>query len=193
MPTNRHFDLLAPLYDRVMRAPDPTRLRSLLELPVPGLLLDAGGGTGRLARALCGGAGRWVICDLSLPMLRQAKGSWPGDCAVRLNLARAERLPFPANRFDRIVVVDAFHHFADQPGAARELARVLRPGGRLVIEEPDIRRPWVKLIALAETLAGMGSRFRRGEEIAALLAAGGLRARAEDDGNLTVWAIAEKE
>jgi ubiquinone/menaquinone biosynthesis C-methylase UbiE len=47
-----HFDRLAPLYDRVIGPPNPARLQTLLDLPTPGRLLDAGGGTGRVTAQL---------------------------------------------------------------------------------------------------------------------------------------------
>ena len=193
MPINRHFDLLAPLYDRLIAPPDPDRLRALLALPddgdppAPGWMLDAGGGTGRVSAPLCQLVERLVISDLSLAMLRQAAEK---GCVQPLR-ARVQRLPFPDGCFSRILVVDAFHHFGDQPASAVELARVLAPGGRLVIEEPDIRRPAVKLIALAETLALMGSRFRSPAWMCDQLAALGLRATIETDQG-TAWVIASK-
>jgi len=74
-----------------------------------------------------------------------------------------------------MLVVDAFHHFGDHQMAARELLRVLRPGGRLVIEEPDIRRWPVKLIALGERLLLMRSRLFDAEALRRLFEeAGGL-------------------
>ncbi len=187
MANNIHFDFLAPLYERFIRPPDAARLQSLLDLPGGGWMLDAGGGTGRVASLLCPLVERLVISDLSFPMAQQAgmKG------CVMPTQARVERLPFPDGRFDRILVVDAFHHFGDQPGALNELVRVLTPGGRLVIEEPDIRRFAVKLIALGELLALMNSRFRSPAEMQAMVASRGLDARVEVDGP-TAWIVATK-
>jgi demethylmenaquinone methyltransferase/2-methoxy-6-polyprenyl-1,4-benzoquinol methylase len=125
-PAFDHFSLFAPFYDRVFDFLDPTRLRELLELPTAGRLLDAGGGTGRVAQALRGLAGQIVVTDLSAAMLRRAADK-DGLYPVR---AHAERLPFPDASFDRILVVDAFHHFCDQAEAAADLWRVLVPGGR---------------------------------------------------------------
>ncbi len=182
-----HFDALAPLYDRLIGPPDPARLRALLDLPTTGWVLDAGGGTGRIAAQLRALAGNLVLLDRSLPMLRQAQGKslWPiqGDVT---------RLPFPHAYFDRIAVVDALHHFADQRATIGELLRVLRPGGRLVIEEPDIARVAVKLVALAERLALMGSHFSTPTEICAMVVAHGAQARIASDGGFAAWVVAEK-
>jgi ubiquinone/menaquinone biosynthesis C-methylase UbiE len=100
-----HFDMLAPRYDRLIGPPDLTRLRALLDLPTAGWVLDAGGGTGRIAAQLRPLAGQVMLLDRSQPMLRQAqdKGLWP----IQSDVAR---LPFPDACFDRVVVVDALHH-----------------------------------------------------------------------------------
>jgi len=167
------FDFLAPIYDRVMPGPDPERLRTLLRLPTEGRLLEAGGGTGRVSAELLPMVGTLVINDPSAPMLEQAKAKGP----LRPVQSYVERLPFADGCFSRVFAVDAFHHFNDHHAAMRELVRVLGPGGRLVIEEPDIKRFSVKLIALAEKLALMNSHFLSAEEIRDLVAAQGLQAR----------------
>jgi hypothetical protein len=58
-----HFDALAPLYDRLIGPPDLARLRALLDLPTTGWVLDAGGGTGRIAAQLRLLAGHLVLLD----------------------------------------------------------------------------------------------------------------------------------
>lgn len=157
-----HFDFIAPLF---ARAGYP-RLETMLEmadLPTSGRLLDAGGGTGRVAALLREYVGQVVIADPSFGMLRQAR-------RARLGLAcsHSERLPFPGEFFERIVMVDALHHVIHQGETARELYRVLKPGGRIVIEEPDVRGFYVKLIALAEKLLLMRSHFLTPPQIVGL-------------------------
>jgi demethylmenaquinone methyltransferase/2-methoxy-6-polyprenyl-1,4-benzoquinol methylase len=66
---------------------------------------------------------------------------------------------------------------------------VLKPGGRIVIEEPDIRTFAVKLIAIGETLLLMGSHFLKPDQIAALFPAGQTRVEAQD---ATAWIIVDK-
>lgn len=189
MPINLHFDLLAPIYERVIPPPEPDRLAELLRLPINGWLLDAGGGTGRVSMQLRSLVGRLVISDLSQPMLKQAQEKLL-CCPVQ---AVAETLPFSANLFDRIVVVDALHHFRHQRHAIGDLLRVLKPGGRLVIEEPDINRFPVKLVALAEKLALMGSHFHSPLEIQAIARSFGATAAIEQDDGFAAWVIVDKQ
>lgn len=150
----KHFDILAPFYDRILKYNDHKFLLNLLALPVEGWLLDAGGGTGRVAITLTNKAPQVVVSDLSLKMLQQATRK-----GLRTVCSYAETLPFAAATFERVVMVDAFHHLCQQEQTAGELWRVLRPGGRIVILEPDIKRPLVKVIALFEKVSGMRSHF----------------------------------
>ncbi|MGD8653957.1 MAG: class I SAM-dependent methyltransferase, partial [Desulfobacterales bacterium] len=138
-----HFDFMAPFYDRLAAKPDMGHFQQLLKLPCDGRLLDAGGGTARISSHLSGLIRQVVVSDLSYRMLKQASRK-----PVLPVGARVEQLPFPDETFDRILIVDALHHFSDQHGALRDLLRVLKGGGRLVIEEYDLSHMGVKLLAL---------------------------------------------
>jgi len=180
-----HFGFIAPLYNR-------QSIYSFLEVmvetgnfPTYGRLLDVGGGTGRVAEALRGKAKQVVIADPSFGMLKFA-ASKPG---LQAAAAFSERLPFPDDFFERVIMVDALHHVVDQNETAHELMRVLKPGGRIVIEEPDIRTMGVKLVALFEKLLLMRSHFLSPDQIVGLFSPG--KARILTKG-FNSWVVIEK-
>ena len=183
-----HFDHLARIYDRFAGQPNLTLLEDLMGLPVGGRILDTGGGTGRVSYPFLSQAGGVVVADASFPMLRAAEQKG------RFLLVRslAESLPFCDGSFERILVVDALHHFQDARKSIGELSRVLGRGGRLVIEEPDLRRWPVKAVALAERLLLMKSRFFPPPSILDMLGRCGLSARMAASDRFRVWIAAEK-
>ncbi len=160
------FARIAPLYGRLSHRGDLSTLLEALQPTPDDWILDVGGGTGRVAHRLVDRARGVIVVDVSAAMLQRGK-SQPSVVRVR---AAAEALPFPDGSFSRIVVVDAFHHFASRPAATRELWRVLAPGGRLVIEEPDIRHRAARLIAFGEWLMRFASVFWDPPRIAAAFA-----------------------
>lgn len=182
---NSHFNLIARFYDRVIPFVRLEQMLQVLDLPHEGNLLDAGGGTGRVAEVLRPHVGGIVVADVSFAMLAQARQK-----GLSATSTQTERLPFPDNMFDRVLMVDALHHVVDQAETVRELYRVLKVGGRLVIEEPDVRTFPVKLIAVAEKLALMRSHFLGPPQIARLLPSEA-KVRIETEGN-TAWVVAEK-
>jgi len=183
-----HFGVLAPFYEQFISPPDIRTLMTLLELRPEDRLLDAGGGTGRVAQHFKGMCRHICIMDLSVGMLveAQAKG---GLCTCR---GKSERLAFADESFERVLAVDSFHHFRDQAVVAHELVRVLAPGGRLVIEEPNIAYFPVKLIALAEKLLLMRSHFYRPAAISRLFAETGATVTLYTAQPPNYWAVVEK-
>ncbi len=185
MPSFDHFDFIAPIYARVGEYSGLQTLLRVADLPTQGRLLDVGGGTGRVSRSLRDHVDGIMLADVSLGMLRFA-ASVPG---LRPAAAASERLPFPDGSFERIIIVDALHHVAHQSTTANELWRVLKPGGRIVIEEPDIRTFGVKLIALAEKLLLMRSHFLSPQQIKELFPQARVDIFAEDS---SAWVIVHK-
>lgn len=107
----------------------------------PWHVLDAGCGTGGLIRRLqpLQPGWRWTGVDASDLACRLARERVPGGNVVQ---ARLEALPFPAATFDAVVCADVLYHLHDDEVALRELARVLRPGGCLVVNVPAHRWLW---------------------------------------------------
>ena len=187
MPRFDHFDLLAPIYGHAVPVRQSEMMVELAELPTAGSLLDVGGGTGRVSKALVGMASKIVIADLSLGMLRQAAGK----NGLQRVCSASEALPFPPQSFARIIMVDALHHVFSQEETARHLWRLLAPGGRIVIEEPDVRTFAVKLVALAEKLALMRSHFLTPSKIASLFPYSNASLKIVQSG-WNVWVIVAK-
>jgi ubiquinone/menaquinone biosynthesis C-methylase UbiE len=149
------FARFARLYGRFSHHSDVSELRAILVPLDDDWILDVGGGAGAVAAPFAAVGRGVVVADPSAAMLRQIR---PDSGLLRVR-AVAEALPFADGAFSRIVVVDAFHHFESRPAATRELWRLLAPGGRLVIEELDIRYRSVRALAFGEWILRFGSVF----------------------------------
>jgi ubiquinone/menaquinone biosynthesis C-methylase UbiE len=111
-----------PLQDAVLRGLRPHR---------PERVLDVGCGTGRLTARLASELGATAVgCDYSAGMLEKARERTQRPAWVQ---GDAMALPVRSGSFDAVVCTESFHWYPDQPRAVRELARVLRPGGRLLV------------------------------------------------------------
>jgi ubiquinone/menaquinone biosynthesis C-methylase UbiE len=99
--------------------------------------LDVATGGGHLALALARRYGRVVATDLASEMLGEAEAFIQGRGAanVEFRVADAERLPFEDESFDAVSCRIAPHHFGDVWRFVREAARVLGPGGLLLLED----------------------------------------------------------
>ncbi len=109
----------------------------------PGMtVMDFGGGTGWLSRALLQMGCRVILCDVSASALRIARESiekYPPVGAVdeiRYLLYDGHRLDIPDASVHRVICFDAFHHSPNPDDVIREFARILRPGGLAAFSEP---------------------------------------------------------
>jgi len=134
------FDLWSATYDRpglqqsTYRPVHDAVLKRLDDLD-PRRILDLGCGTGQLTGRL---AERFpdaevIGADLSDGMLGRALERVPEHHHVGFVRADAQRLPLADSSLDVVTCTESFHWYADQEAAAAELARLLRPGGRVVI------------------------------------------------------------
>lgn len=100
-------------------------------------VLDVATGTGFTAFAMAARARAVVALDFTAGMVREAQGlrRERGITNVAFCLGDAEALPFRGGVFDLAVCRYAAHHFPNLEGAIAEMTRVVRPGGRVVIDD----------------------------------------------------------
>ena len=147
------FDRIAGVYDRmneVMTAGLDRRWRAraadLADVGPGSRVLDVATGTGDLAIELSGRVapgGEVVGSDFSERMLELARGKAPG---IAFEQANALDLPYPDGRFDAATVAFGARNFSDLDAGLGEMARVVAPGGRVVVLEITTpRRPPLSL------------------------------------------------
>ena len=130
--------------------------------PQPGeRILDVATGTGLVAFALArAGAGEVVGVDQSEEMLAAARARLAAEPTLsprlRFERAEAERLPFADGEFDALTFTYLLRYVDDRLATMRELARVLRPGGRIGMVEFGVpRAPLTRALWRAHTRLGL--------------------------------------
>lgn len=147
------FQGLPARYDRMGAAlsfgQDPRWRRALVEAVDPRRgqrILDVATGTGMVAAALARRGATVVGIDQSEAMLAVARARHGGT--VRLVHGQAEQLPFEDGEFEAVTFTYLLRYVDDPAATLRELARVLRPGGRIgmvefgVPSQPALRALW---------------------------------------------------
>lgn len=167
--TSAFFRRTAPVWDalRDVALGPPDHLDRLVALVGrPETAVDLGTGTGVLLEKLAPVATRVIGVDASPEMLDLARERAAANTELRLGAL--EHLPLGDGEADAMVANLVLHHVANPPDALREMARALRPGGKLVIadlEEHDRESFW-------QTLGAQWPGFRPAEVAAWLRAAG---------------------
>ena len=109
-------------------------------------ILDIGCGTGAFAKRLAGAGFRVTGIDLSDDMLKLARDNCRDLGNVSFRKADAEDLPFDHAAFDAVLCFAVHHHFLAYHRIVAEVSRVLKPGGRLFIGDPNGINPHIALL-----------------------------------------------
>ncbi len=137
MPHSPEAGWAVALFDRsVLKQAKFRQIEALLEDPAGKTSLDIGADNGVISYLLRRRGGQWYSADLdrrTVDSIRQLVG----DHVYQLDGART---PFPDRLFDQVVVVDYLEHIADDGAFARELERIVKPGGRVIINVPHIKQ-----------------------------------------------------
>src|SRR5215207_4412136 len=134
------WDRMAEIYQQEIDRRFAPVIKTLLDRAMlrPGeAVLDLGTGTGSVAIAAAakiGPTGRIMAVDISPEMLDKAGARIGAYSLTNIELAegRAEAIPVPAGSFDAVLASLSLMYAIDRAAAAREIGRVLRPGGRFV-------------------------------------------------------------
>ncbi len=116
-------------------SPDLENMLKAVTLTGREQVLDVGTGTGHTALAFAPQVASVIGLDMTEAMLDQARelAVQQGASNANFELGDAMKLPYDSDRFDLVTCRVCAHHFADVQKAVEEMARVLRPGGRLLV------------------------------------------------------------
>jgi ubiquinone/menaquinone biosynthesis C-methylase UbiE len=177
--STRHFDQWATSYEE-----DATSrwLATLQDAAVEALaleardrLLDVGCGTGAAVRRAAPEVERAIGVDLSPAMVARARELAAGLENVEFQEGDSERLPFGDGEFTAILCTTSFHHYPGPQRAVSEMARVLAPGGRVVIGDGcSDGMPARALDLVLRTFQSSHVHFNRSRELEAFFRGAGL-------------------
>jgi ubiquinone/menaquinone biosynthesis C-methylase UbiE len=125
------YDKIGTGYNATRRA-DPhltERMHQLLQPKAEGLYLDIGCGTGNYLTALSRKGLSFIGIDPSETMLAEARRK---PNSATFICGKAEEIPLPDAHFDGAIAIVTLHHWDDMEAGLKEVARVLKPGARLV-------------------------------------------------------------
>jgi len=150
------FSKIAHRYDNIIPSFDIDSIIDYLPLTKEDLLVDLGGGTGRVATKLLEHVNECIIFDRSNEMLQQVRNKTKGLYLVQ---GAAENQPFRKNSITSFFVNDVFHHLKKQEQTLENIKEILTDGGNLIVRDYDRKYFWNIFLLIFEKLLLFGSRF----------------------------------
>jgi len=185
------FDIVAPVYEKLHFGGKKTfdKIKSIVIFEPLDKVIDLGGGTGRIAKFLANKVQKVTVVDASEGMIRQCLQRHPELSCIH---AEAQNLPFADDSVNKIIVVDAFHHFQNQKQVVKEIKRALVDNGKVVIEEFNPVKMFGKLIVIIEKMLCLGSHFHSPTSLMNLFLMNGFKTTIVNENKSTYYLIAEK-
>jgi len=136
LPQSPEADWAVALFNRsVLKQAKFHRIVELLQDPAGKTNLDIGADNGVISYLLRRRGGRWHSADLDASAVESIR-QLVNENVYQLDGART---PFPSGTFDQVVVVDYLEHLPDDAAFVQELRRILKPGGRVIINVPHLK------------------------------------------------------
>lgn len=134
--------------------------RVALEIEQTDVVLECACGTGAISRAVAPGCKQLIATDFSRGMLKRASGNLRKYQNVKIRHADMTRLNCRDDRFDKVVAGNVIHLLENPLAAIKELERVCKPGGKIIVPtyinaSAGVNRKAVRLLELA------GANFKR--------------------------------
>jgi len=185
------FDIVAPIYEKLHFGGKKTfdKIKSIVIFEPLDKVIDLGGGSGRIAKFLANKVQQVTVVDASGGMIRQCLQRHPELSCVN---AEAQNLPFADDSINKIIIIDAFHHFQNQKQVIKEMERILANNGKVVIEEFNPIKMFGKLIVIIEKMFCLGSHFHPPTSLINLFSINEFKVRTINENKSTYYLIAEK-
>ena len=161
------FDILAPVYNRFSKLLFSELREEIIDemdFDPNDRILDVGGGTGAFLEKIL-----QKNPELEVFLLHSSKSMIEeSSISESIIMGKACWNPFSSNSFDYVLCTDALHHFQHKKKSVKEMMRVVKPGGTIIIFEMDAKSPITKLIKFGEKILGEPSEFFTPEELSSL-------------------------
>jgi arsenite methyltransferase len=141
MDSKEYFDNIASGWDEFRKGlfPESVRDRAYLEanLTQGSIAVDLGAGTGFITEGLLRRGVQVIAIDQSSAMIEVMRKKFGENTLIRYEIGTAEHIPLPASSVDYVFANMYLHHVESPQNAMVEIARILEPGGKVIITDLD--------------------------------------------------------